>query len=208
MSTVATKRKTTPVQRRTLREPMTVEIFVDGKPLENTSPLGSVSEQPCWILLTAKLPTCVSPPKLSIFWSQPWPFEEFINRKNAIRADLEGKGWRGDELEAETRRKYDAHWGEFGPALRGRNPDYLNARQISFDGESIRVWPHEFSILTAEKMHYYVVESGAYAIMPEGVGGLGSTAKLISSKRIRMRAASNADQPVKVETPIERARGR
>jgi len=28
-----------------------------------------------WIMLTAKLPTVVSPPKLSIHWSIPWPYE-------------------------------------------------------------------------------------------------------------------------------------
>lgn len=37
-----------------------------------------------WIMLTTKLPTAISPPKMSIFWSVAWPGERGLAEKHEL----------------------------------------------------------------------------------------------------------------------------
>lgn len=136
--------------------------------------LSSVRNSPCWIMLIKKLPTEVSPPKLSIFWSTPWPYPEAIAAWNKIRDRIINDVFKGDTSGVEDRVAAmvkeewdDSPLSEFGYPPFGQNPDLLNARAIRFDNETIRVWPHEFSVLTPERMHYYIVEEKAYQLQPE-----------------------------------------
>jgi hypothetical protein len=84
-----------------------------------------------WIMLIKKLPTVVSPPKLSIFWAQPWALEKyaFRNKKSHI---------------------------EYVDPF-GIEPDYMGAMKIFYKGEQIRVFPHEFSVMDRKKMHDYIM---------------------------------------------------
>ena len=134
--------------------------------LEKAS-LASVRTQPCWIMLIQKLPTASSPPKLSIFWSTPWPYEPAVQAMQQIRRRMEKTGIT-TKLDAMAQEEFaQSPYGEYGGPV-GRNPDLLNARAIRFDGETIRVWPHEFSVMTTEKMRFYVAEQGgAYTLRPE-----------------------------------------
>jgi hypothetical protein len=110
-----------------------------------------------WILLTIKPPTRPSPPKLSIFWAVPWPMME---RKKTQTLDFD------DDLDDDE--KGLMFWpsgGDSNISINGhiqpagaytRDPDYMGAVKISYAGHDIRVFPHEFSKLDAQRMHYYV----------------------------------------------------
>lgn len=144
----------------------------------------SVRGQDCWIMLIHKLPTHPSPPKLAIFWSTPWPLEDYVSRYREI-VDLVRKGYSDigaalDEvrIEARAREEYDERYGEFSHPG-GLTPNFLAARRIHFDGVGLRVWPHEFSVMTNEEMHRYIIVEGAYILVPEGAGGAAATARLI-----------------------------
>lgn len=150
-------------------------MSVTAEALLARASVASVRDAAGWIMLIKKLPTASSPPKLSIFWSTPWPYEPAVAHWNALREEIVKDRFDGDPTGVEdrvaraTREAFDeSPYGEFGlPG--GVNPDMLNARAIRFDGEKIRVWPHEFSVLPPDRMRYYVVDSGAYRLEPEDV---------------------------------------
>lgn len=111
-----------------------------------------------WIMIIKKLPTDPSPPKMSIFWSVPWPDDENANeQKQRIRATLEYRNdvecdrlWEPDE---------DATWLPDG--LGRKEPNWIKARRINYKGQSIRVFPHEFTEQTVAHMREYI-----YSDMP------------------------------------------
>lgn len=92
-----------------------------------------------WIMLTTKLSTQVSPPKMSIHYSFPWP-EEKAFQSQKKRLDLK------EEDEDDT---------FFFDDLWGKEPNWKKARAIFYKGEKIRVFPHEFSVLKSENMASY-----------------------------------------------------
>jgi len=118
-----------------------------------------------WIMLTKKLPTKPSPPKMSLFWSTAWAGTK-ISRLQAQTCYLcqltEDKCNCLDEFRPTT--KGDLY-GCSGPSL-GVEPNWVGARKILFCGMPIRVFPHEFSIVSKENMSEYI-SSGAYTLVPD-----------------------------------------
>ncbi len=100
-----------------------------------------------WIMLTKKLPTIVSPPRMSIHFSEPWPH--------------------GTAQEKTTAQHKAMH--EIGIGIFGFEHDWSNARAIFFRGERIRVFPDEFSILSADRMSEYSKDS--HMLIEEDVTG-------------------------------------
>jgi hypothetical protein len=108
-----------------------------------------------WILLTAKLPTSPSPPKLSIHWSVDGSKSEIAEqqRKQAQRAK-ELAASQGDTLTD------DMDAPVFYDVLGfGKEPNFTKARLISYNGIQIRVLPHEFTVLPADRMTAYCLGS-------------------------------------------------
>lgn len=95
-----------------------------------------------WILLTKKLPTGPSPPKLSIFWSVAWPEKLSKMRKSEVR-----------KLDLEE----DFYFEE-----------WANARKIRYKSSEIRVFPHEFNPVET-KFIEEMVNGGAHVLVPESV---------------------------------------
>ncbi len=58
-----------------------------------------------WIMLTTKLPTAVSPPKMSIFWSVVWPNKEFAQRQAEYALEVEKRRALHQERKRNKRRK-------------------------------------------------------------------------------------------------------
>ena len=104
-----------------------------------------------WIMLTKKLPTVPSPPRLSIFWSTPWPDMKEVKRQYR-RVYFEFRENESDECA--FRRLVsteDKLWDG-----RGWEHNWNLARKIVYDGKEIRVFPNEFSVLKPENMRMYV----------------------------------------------------
>lgn len=94
-----------------------------------------------WIILIKKLPTLPSPPKLSFHWSTAWPEPKWVEGQKKQMED--------DYDEAAT----------LFPALGGFEPNWARARKIHWAGEDLRVFPHEFNLLTADRMRFYLGEN-------------------------------------------------
>lgn len=106
-----------------------------------------------WILLTTKLPTGPSPPKLSIFWSLPWPQEEYVQTiKKRIR---------------ETNRALQKI-SLFHASDLVDIGQWEGARKIRYKDENIRVFPREFNPVET-KFIEEMVNGGAHALVPESV---------------------------------------
>lgn len=97
-----------------------------------------------WIMLTRRIPTEVPVPKLSVHWSTPWPHDEYAA---ASKRFVQGTTYK--------RRGRTVHLIGPGPSF-GREPNWEKARKIRFRGESIRVFPHEFSEMPNEKMRMLI----------------------------------------------------
>lgn len=104
-----------------------------------------------WIMLTKKLPTVVSPPKLSIFWSIPWPLE--VKERN---------------VRARSRESAFSKMLDKDASLWGREHDYEGARKILYKDESVRVFPEEFTEIDSKKLMFYIDE-GLYELTPNTV---------------------------------------
>lgn len=111
-----------------------------------------------WIMLIKKLPTEPSPPKLSLFWSTPWPPEGPVG-KNAVREWKTLSGQPGDPWVSEHGMFQNWRWGYGTPQTPDplRLPNWAEARKIRYGGCDIRVFPHEYGTMTAETMNEYVV---------------------------------------------------
>lgn len=106
-----------------------------------------------WIMLTDKLPTVVSPPKLGIFWSVPWPMgildAAFPKKKRSVKM--------GEPV-----------LGEMYPGEYQNNLEQWNgARKIRYKGEDIRVFPREFNPVSAEFMQE-MINGGAHELVTIG----------------------------------------
>ena len=103
-----------------------------------------------WIMLIRRLPTDPAPPLAAIFWSVPWTNNE----------------WSTEQTKRDMKRLNDGSlWDSLLPF--GKEPDWAGARKIVFRGEPIRVFPHEFAIVSRERMAEYVGES--HSLVPDGV---------------------------------------
>ena len=124
-----------------------------------------------WIMLTTKLHTEVSPPKMSLHWATPWPDDKYAKQQKSIIDDLQSRrgkrgllGWNDDigwgtvfgADDPETARFYT----EFG-----QDPNWIGAVKIHYKGTDIRVFPHEFSKLDAKRMKYYVAENAIFTLV-------------------------------------------
>jgi hypothetical protein len=106
-----------------------------------------------WIILIKKLPTKPSPPKMSIFWSTPWPDDHYAKEQRELF-----------EKSKERSPDYEYYIDAFGSTPEtatfyshfGKDPNWIGARKIHFAGSDIRVFPHEFTVLKPENMRFYV----------------------------------------------------
>lgn len=112
-----------------------------------------------WIMLRKRLPCLVSPPKMSVHWSAPWPGEaagegipDFTRqqRQTCLRCGtLIRESEPGAQCECADGPEYlteqtDHTWDE--PF--GKTSNWAFARKIIYKGEALRVFPHEFSALS------------------------------------------------------------
>lgn len=104
----------------------TKKIKLEDVVLDAVDPSGK------WIMIIKK-PACEhAPDMLGIYWSVPWPHDEFAKRQALLKSAKEENPWGGQEC------------------------DFLLARKVVVDGFDVRVFPHEFSVMNAEKMGIYV----------------------------------------------------
>lgn len=98
-----------------------------------------------WILLTAKLPTRPSPPRLSIHWATPWPDEAMFKSQKArlqFRDESDEEFAARDKLTDEAGMGWEANWD--------------GAMGIEYMGERLRVFRHEFSEQNGENMRMFI----------------------------------------------------
>jgi len=108
-----------------------------------------------WIMLTKKLPTVVSPPKLSLHYSVPWEIDlQTIKKlwKTHCFHALSPKKKTIDEMLQDLQSLDDVlPTSIFG----GAEPNEAKARGIFWVGEKIKVWPHEYSVIPPERWPDY-----------------------------------------------------
>jgi hypothetical protein len=121
-----------------------------------------------WIMLREKLPTEVSPPKMSLFWSTPWPLEpeSYIKGRTLTQYNKEKKLAEEAGMEVKSYKEWKrSRQKELGLAFHGYDPDYDTARRIFYKGENIRVWDHEFSEVSQENMRIYILEDESHELV-------------------------------------------
>lgn len=120
-----------------------------------------------WIMLRTKLPTIVSPPKMSLFFATPWPDARFVQSQERRLKARRALGWmeQADETDegGEAIVVGDLIHNGFGWEHR-----WDGAVKIVYKREEIRVFPHEYSIVSNEHMAEYI-NSGDYTLTPDGV---------------------------------------
>lgn len=114
----------------------------------------------CWVIITKRLPIDpeIQLPLLSIHWTVAWPQWEFA------KSQLERlKHYKLDENASD-----DLLTDHYLPDARGMGwePIWAKARRVLFKGESIRVFPHEFSVLSLEHMQLYLLGDANDGIEP------------------------------------------
>lgn len=98
-----------------------------------------------WITLTRRLPIENPPPILSLHWSVAWAnmeyarsqFDRYANEVGELPHSADG-----------------AIWVELG-----KEPDWLHARKIRWNGGDVRIFPHEFTKTTEEKLLLFTKET-------------------------------------------------
>lgn len=118
-----------------------------------------------WIMLTKKIPTEPSPPRLAIFWSTPWPDDKYsVAQRKKIAAAK--RGYVPDftpPLETENTRYFVDYLGRF-------EPNWILAREIQYRGCPIRVFPHEFSQQATGNMREFVLSPNpSHELVPSNV---------------------------------------
>lgn len=119
-----------------------------------------------WVILTKKLPTKPSPPKLSLFWSVPWPDEKF-GKRQILEQKKNVSLYYDEDTIAEADDYDEIKNADVYYTTLGKEGNFNRARRILYAGESIRVFPHEFSELSNAKMKYFISE-GLYDFVAEG----------------------------------------
>lgn len=149
-----------------------------------------------WIMIIKKLPIAEPPPKFSIFWSVHWPDEKIASQQLKLLADeieeeiREGRSplpkrqrrmssinMKKDEIREEAERTarlraQDEEWMYFSTI--SRDPNWIAARRITYQGQEIRVFPHEFSKLSNRNLAFYLMGTGndgvtSHELVPESV---------------------------------------
>ena len=128
-----------------------------------------------WIVLTVKLPTEPSPPKLSIFYAIPWEIDVDRLKKQWRRY----KGIKPDRIVTVNEMVKDL---ESVDAISdgigfGCEPVEAGAMAIYYKGEKIKVWRYEYSEMKMENWPLYYPEM--YDLIPDG-----KTAELMISLRL------------------------
>lgn len=129
-----------------------------------------------WIMLREKLPTNPSPPKMSIFWSVPW-----VDMKHVESQRIQLENGRLEDLGG------DIYFEVFG----FKEARWDQARMIVYKDEQIRVFPHEFSILTIENMKMYLEKS--HELVPTNVAEQDIMDSILRGNRKRIYDAALVD---------------
>lgn len=131
-----------------------------------------------WIMIIRELPTMgveVAPgevrhiepvPFMSIHWAVPWIVERYVARQQR-QAVIEAGGVPSGRGKSKTWALPDTSEVDesdllsatdpYAPGVFGMfEPNWKGALKITWQGDAIRVFPHEYSALKAENMHYYV----------------------------------------------------
>lgn len=111
-----------------------------------------------WIMLTEKLPTSISPPKLSLFWSVPWyiNIEQIEDLKTKLFRELRFYYDDNSIVEECVNKFFKKHENDdFFYDGRYKRPNDIKSRKIHYKGEDIKVFPHEFVIIPNKKMKLY-----------------------------------------------------
>lgn len=107
-----------------------------------------------WIILTVKLPTRPSPPKLSIFYAAPWPMEGDLLRQQ--KADYNAK----HEFDIPQAPPYEqADSRLLDRCGFGFEANLSQTLKIRYKGEDIRVFRHECNDLTDDRLEDYLSDS-------------------------------------------------
>jgi hypothetical protein len=123
-----------------------------------------------WILLTKKLPTEFSPPKLSIFWAEPWQDDRHAKQQKETCMNCGHTVWYNDTTwDGKKKKKRNALCEcAGGPDLPnedttfiytpfGKEANWVGAVKIIYRGTQLRVFPHEFSKLSDEHLNWYIL---------------------------------------------------
>lgn len=115
-----------------------------------------------WIFLIKKLPTAPSPPKMSIFWSVPFPDDTYAKEQLHTCQNCNIEIYKGTvcDCTGDPRpTRPDDMYGESerGNVFPGFEANWVGARKIHYAGHDVRIFPHEFSRVTPENMRAYVV---------------------------------------------------
>lgn len=130
-----------------------------------------------WIMLRSKLPTEISPPKMSLFWSVPWPGPWDDSMLDRIERKIKPSEDKDERVEGRIKRKRKVAVPLSEEELEqecfldvgfGLVPNWVRARKIHYKDTDIRIFPHEFSKIDNEKMQFYLNE-GAYDLIPTTV---------------------------------------
>ena len=100
-----------------------------------------------WIMITKRIPTDPSPPKMAIFWSELWGH----SKKDIERYEKTDNGWDGFGF-VDDRRK---------------------SMRVEYEGTNIRILDGEYSIVAPERMRIYLgledgmdEEDGSHYLVP------------------------------------------
>ena len=123
-----------------------------------------------WIMITKKLPTLHSPPKLSIFWSTPWPSDNYSDSQVKFYLDqlvdkdadfdLDENGKKLTKIQIVDKAKALMALEPYLIGIGGFEHNYLSARAIYYKDDTIRVFTDEFIVLTQENMGLYIGMTG------------------------------------------------
>jgi hypothetical protein len=120
-----------------------------------------------WVMLIKKLQTIVSPPKLSLHWAEPWPMDDKYTRRLAERVKSANKYCDRDEGFIPYDEVADAFSGQ---PLVYEERRLRGAMCIVFMGERIRIFPEEFSVVSAQNMAEYINPAeGSHYLIEEDI---------------------------------------
>lgn len=119
-----------------------------------------------WILLIKKISVEYSPPKLSIFWAEPWQDDRHAKEQKETCIDCGEKIRYRRNLENELNAYCNCAKGptraDENTVFLGRNqfglePNWIGAVKIIYRDHAIRLFPHEFTKLSDEHLNWYVI---------------------------------------------------
>ncbi len=133
-----------------------------------------------WIMLKRKLPTIVSPPKLSIHFSIPWVNEKWVkniySRLNHISNYYIDLGFieypsppRGYDKDVSLRKMTEVlkKHAKILKDIWGYTPNPVYDKGIQYKGERIRVHANEYTVLKSETMKELFPEAYNFIPSPE-----------------------------------------